>query len=154
MDQIKYLSTQKFTRSMITPEIAAFVVKEYLLPMFESDGKRLISKRSTASKSKSPQHQREPRADTILTNSEVLSQSNLDQVMSKDYTNVDLSATGLSQNIGRSQLGQNKTVYSELKLSEILLADIDTFKAEVMRLKELNQRDQDEIAILSKEVKE
>jgi hypothetical protein len=31
---------------MITPEIAAFVVKEYLLPMFESDGKRLMSKKS------------------------------------------------------------------------------------------------------------
>lgn len=30
---------------MITPEIAAFVVKEYLLPMFESDGKRLIAKK-------------------------------------------------------------------------------------------------------------
>ena len=30
---------------MITPEIAAYVVKEYLLPMFESDGKRLLSKK-------------------------------------------------------------------------------------------------------------
>ena len=30
---------------MITPEVAAFVVKEYLLPMFESDGKRLIAKK-------------------------------------------------------------------------------------------------------------
>ena len=30
---------------MITPEIAAFVVKEYLLPMFESDGKRLLAKK-------------------------------------------------------------------------------------------------------------
>ena len=29
---------------MITPEIAAFVVKEYLLPMFESDGKKSLSK--------------------------------------------------------------------------------------------------------------
>ena len=28
---------------MITPEIAAFVVKEYLLPMFESDGKKLMN---------------------------------------------------------------------------------------------------------------
>jgi len=28
---------------MITPEVAAFVVKEYLLPMFESDGKKLLS---------------------------------------------------------------------------------------------------------------
>lgn len=30
---------------MISPEIAAFVVKEYLLPMFESDGKRILSKK-------------------------------------------------------------------------------------------------------------
>jgi len=30
---------------MITPEIAAFVVKEYLLPMFESDGKKLMTKK-------------------------------------------------------------------------------------------------------------
>jgi len=28
---------------MITPEIAAYVVKEYLLPMFESDGKKLMN---------------------------------------------------------------------------------------------------------------
>ena len=43
---------------MITPELAAFVVKEYLLPMFESDGKRLMSKKlqSTQGKrSKSPE---------------------------------------------------------------------------------------------------
>jgi len=31
---------------MITPEIATFVVKEYLLPMFETDGKRIMSKKS------------------------------------------------------------------------------------------------------------
>jgi len=30
---------------MITPEIAAFVVKEYLLPMFENDGKKILSKK-------------------------------------------------------------------------------------------------------------
>ena len=30
---------------MITPEVAAFVVKEYLLPMFDSDGKKLQSKK-------------------------------------------------------------------------------------------------------------
>lgn len=31
---------------MITPEIAAFVVKEYLLPMFESDGHRILAKKN------------------------------------------------------------------------------------------------------------
>jgi len=30
---------------MITPEIAAFVVKEYLLPMFENDGKRIKNRK-------------------------------------------------------------------------------------------------------------
>jgi len=40
-DKLSFISKQKLTRSMITPEIAAFVVKEYLLPMFESDGKKL-----------------------------------------------------------------------------------------------------------------
>ena len=35
---------------MITPEIAAFVVKEYLLPMFETDGKRIISKKQSLTK--------------------------------------------------------------------------------------------------------
>ena len=37
---------------MISPEIAAFVVKEYLLPMFESDGKRLLSKKKKRDKSR------------------------------------------------------------------------------------------------------
>lgn len=45
MNYLAYLSTNKFTRDMITPEIAAFVVKQYLLPMFESDGKRILSKK-------------------------------------------------------------------------------------------------------------
>ena len=33
----------KLSKQEITPEVAAFVVKEYLLPMFESDGKRLLA---------------------------------------------------------------------------------------------------------------
>jgi len=39
-------NSKKWTRSMITPEIAAFVVKEYLLPMFESDGRKLMNAKS------------------------------------------------------------------------------------------------------------
>jgi len=34
---------------MITPEIAAFVVKDYLLPMFESDGKKLMKNQANKS---------------------------------------------------------------------------------------------------------
>lgn len=47
---------------MITPEVAAYVVKEYLLPMFESDGKKLVAKKklkkaSERSPEGSPQRQ-------------------------------------------------------------------------------------------------
>jgi hypothetical protein len=35
----------ELSREMVTPEMAAFVVKEYLLPMFESDGKKLLSRK-------------------------------------------------------------------------------------------------------------
>lgn len=45
IEQLNFMGNKKFTRAMITPEIAAFVVKEYLLPMFESDGKRLLAKK-------------------------------------------------------------------------------------------------------------
>jgi hypothetical protein len=45
LEQLNFMGNKKFTRAMITPEIAAFVVKEYLLPMFESDGKRLLAKK-------------------------------------------------------------------------------------------------------------
>jgi len=43
IDLSKSLTSGKLSKDMITPEIAAFVVKEYLLPMFESDGKRLLT---------------------------------------------------------------------------------------------------------------
>jgi len=36
---------QKITRQQITPEIAAYVVKEYLLPMFENGGKKHLTKK-------------------------------------------------------------------------------------------------------------
>ena len=35
----------------ITPELAAKVVKDYLLPMFESDGKKLLRKKKVISSS-------------------------------------------------------------------------------------------------------
>lgn len=34
-----------FTTRDITPELAATVVRDYLLPMFESDGRKLLRKR-------------------------------------------------------------------------------------------------------------
>ena len=33
------------SKTFITPEQAANVVKEYILPMFENDGKRLLKKK-------------------------------------------------------------------------------------------------------------
>lgn len=36
----------RYDRSKITPEIAANVVRDYLLPMFETDGKRLLKKKN------------------------------------------------------------------------------------------------------------
>lgn len=50
--QLDYIKKEKLTRDMITPEIAAFVVKEYLLPMFESDGKQLLAKKNQSKRSK------------------------------------------------------------------------------------------------------
>ena len=56
---------------MITPEIAAFVVKEYLLPMFESDGKRLLAKKHK-SKMSSPAAAEE-------------NNESIEQIMAKNY---------------------------------------------------------------------
>jgi hypothetical protein len=70
------MGNKKFTRAMITPEIAAFVVKEYLLPMFESDGKRLLAKKHK-SKLNAPEDEVVP--ETV------------DQIMSKDYDNINLA---------------------------------------------------------------
>jgi len=40
----KYVRNQ-MSKTFITPEQAANVVKEYILPMFENDGKRLLKKK-------------------------------------------------------------------------------------------------------------
>ena len=105
---------------MITPEIAAFVVKEYLLPMFESDGKRLLAKKSKS-------RTRGGTEENIEGNSSLTQP--IDELMSKDYNSLKLGDGGLSGK-GISTLlgsgsgttgGGNKTVFSELKLSQILL---------------------------------
>ena len=84
------MSSGKFTRDMITPEIAAVVVKEYLLPMFENDGKRLHkSNRKLVARGGSVQ---------LSTPGCMPDQSNIDQ-KSPDT------------------IQSNKTVYGELKLS-------------------------------------
>ena len=62
--------------------------------------------------------------------------------MSKDYKQVKVSA---NENVKSPSgpLGNNKTVYSELKLSEILLQDIDTYKQLIWQRNEnLDKKDQ------------
>jgi len=48
-------------------------------------------------------------------------------------------------------LASNKTVFSELKLSEILLADIEEFREEVRRRDNYEQEQQNLISQLQKE---
>ena len=79
------------SKETITPEIAAFVVKEYLLPIFESDGKKILKNKK-----------REQAAEE------------------QDFS---------------SLISQSNTVFSELKLSGILLDGMNAVKQQ-MKLKE------------------
>lgn len=119
---------------MITPEIAAFVVKEYLLPMFESDGKRLLAKKH---KNKIGAAEEEAAPETM------------DQLMTKDYDKINLA-----QFSTKAPVGTNKTVFGELKLSQILLGDIDVYKSQITASNERHQKDEAEIAMLTKNLKE
>ena len=117
---------------MITPEIAAFVVKEYLLPMFESDGKRLIAKKQTDQR-KFRTFNSQMNSPNKLDSSSV--NESLNKLMDKDYNQLDIEAPGRKvKNV--AGLGGNKTVFCELKLSEILLGDIDIYKEEITKLRE------------------
>lgn len=53
-----------------------------------------------------------------------------------------------------AMLGGNKTVFHELKLSEILLADIDVYKEEINNQKELAQRQQSDYDNMKKKMTE
>ena len=67
---------------MITPEIAAFVVKEYLLPMFESDGKRLLTKKHNQ-KMRSKSKTSEDNQTTAMINPK--DENQIAELMKKDY---------------------------------------------------------------------
>lgn len=86
----------------ITPEVAAMVVKEYLLPMFETQ----VKKRSPI-KSK-------------LGASRDLNASSIEKVdeerATKDYS---------------AMMKESKTVLSEIKLTSVLLGDIEKLKADL-----------------------
>ena len=75
----------QLSKESITPEIAAYVVKEYLLPIFESDGKKLLKNKKQGTP----------------------------EINEKDYESLTK--------------GSN-TVFSELKLSGILLDGINETK--------------------------
>ena len=66
---------------MVTPEIAAFVVKDYLLPMFESDGKKLMAKKLATGVNKRSQSNNEKK----LSSKEIKVENNIDGLTPKDY---------------------------------------------------------------------
>jgi len=74
-------NSKKLTRAMVTPEIAAFVVKDYLLPMFESDGKKLMTKKlTTGANNKRSQSNNEK-----ISPKEAKIENNIDGLTPKDY---------------------------------------------------------------------
>ena len=139
IDQLKWIGSQKFTRSMITPEIAAFVVKEYLLPMFESDGKRILSKKKDQGRSES----RAKKQDDEMPLTE-------EQLLEKDYTKIKINANDMAKT-SDGPLPSNKTVYQELKLSQILLADIDQYKQIIWKKNEEGEKQSDLVIKLQKQ---
>ena len=57
------------------------------------------------------------------------------ELMQKDYSKIEIGNAPGQKN--PAILGGNKTVFHELKLSEILLADIDVYREEINNQKEL-----------------
>ena len=70
---------------MITPEIAAFVVKEYLLPMFESDGKRIMNKKTTQ------QLKKHIKSSHIGGDIDPKSEKEIKNLMEKDYKKIKVT---------------------------------------------------------------
>lgn len=54
-------------------------------------------------------------------------------MMERDYSKLDIGGGPGSKSGITTSFGNNKTVFQELKLSEILLSDIDHFKEEINR---------------------
>ena len=102
-------SQMPLSRSDITPEMAAFVVKEYLLPMFESDSRKQTAIRKPTQKCNYSEEEQNTHPENLL---------------QKDYTSSFKSST---------------TVFSELKLSETLLDDNRKLKHELKLKIEENQ---------------
>ena len=101
--------------------------------MFESDGKRLIAKKQNDKRiSKFGAYNSQMNSPTKLDTSSL--NDDLNKLMDKDYNQLEIGAPGRKT----AQLAGfgNKTVFCELKLSEILLGDIDVYKEEIVRLRE------------------
>ncbi|CDW73124.1 ankyrin repeat domain containing protein [Stylonychia lemnae] len=94
----------------ITPELAATVVRDFLLPMFQNDGKKLIRKK---------------RRD-MISSPKTLKQS----LKASEYQSDPLELTQLNQLLNedihdkKSKLGGTTSVFHELKLSEQLMNEI------------------------------
>ena len=78
--------------------------------------------------------------------------------MNKDYNALGSVGVGVSGKAASSVLGtgigSNKTVFSELKLSEILLKDIDVYKEQIKSKDKLLERNENQVIMLRKNLKE
>jgi hypothetical protein len=78
--------------------------------------------------------------------------------MNKDYNALGSVGVGVSGKVASSVLGtglgSNKTVFSELKLSEILLKDIDVYKEQIKSKDKLLERNENQVIMLRKNLKE
>eukprot|EP00347_Sterkiella_histriomuscorum_P014287 403361452 len=114
---IKHIMKQNRLQS-ITPELAANVVKDYILPMFENDGKKFIKRKKNKGKTGS------------------VSDLPQDEAV---YKNEDVDTQRLKE-IQYLKNGQHKnSVYAEMKLSKILQDQIYELKNEILQLKETIQ---------------
>lgn len=101
--------------------------------MFESDGKRLLAKRHQDKKGGRISDSNANSDSFQATSSIEVSE---EQLMVKDYNKLS-AGIQLHQKHQSIDVVNNKTVYRELKLSQILLDDVDVYK---QRITEKNER--------------
>ncbi|CDW78389.1 ankyrin repeat domain containing protein [Stylonychia lemnae] len=114
------INRNKIRLQSITPEIAANVVKDYILPMFENDGKKFIKRKNLRKllNNQSGQPIENPNID-------------MNPVMHDDDRKKEI------EKLKSGKL--SNTVYSEMKLSKILQDQINELKEEIRQLNETIQ---------------
>ena len=101
----------------ITPELAANVVKDYILPMFDNEGKKYLKRKGAKSKER----------------------PNLEQIQDKSLSGAtaeEREAIRLKEIQALKNSKVKNSVYAEMKLSKILQDQIDELKNEILNLKE------------------